>query len=77
MLSGWIKAVRVRGRYAFLSRAWTAMARATAVLSVIRQLAVQPGLRRPRPKHAAARHSGQVRSRAGRDRKSTPRHAAA
>lgn len=77
MVSGRIKAVRFRGRYALLGRAWMGMVRATAVLLVIRQLAVHQGPQQGRPRHAAGRHAGQARSRPWRDRRNTPRHAAA
>jgi hypothetical protein len=77
MVRGKIKAVRLRGGYAFLGRAWMALVRATAVLLVVRQLAVQPGSRRGKPRHAAGRHAGQARGRARRNRQNPPRHASA
>lgn len=72
-----ISAVRTGGGHAFLGRAWMAVVRATAVLLVVRQLAVQPGSRRGKPRHAGGRHAGQIRARARRDRQNPPRHASA
>jgi hypothetical protein len=77
MTSSREETVRVRGSFALLGRFWVAMLRATAVMFVIRQMAVQPALRRGRPKRAAGRHAGPGRSRMRRDRQTPARHAAA